>query len=1390
MKIVLKKLIAVFLAISLSLTMLPIWSAFAEGGSDTVLQDLKFDFEDESQLDSWKIEKLPDYHYGIEKYTPLGSETETGVLRAGGIGGDKIAIRYNGDLSNSVSAVSKISGKIAISREPSVYNPIQVYYDYDSDVNKCRYLALASENGKVYYRNYDSDKIRNEGHLAISFAKGDKSNQWLSFEVSYSYSGVVIRLSDQFGVYEDLKFDIDNFSIGTFAVGTGGGTMAKSFFDDIEFKFTPSPEIAANEFKTKHSKILYSDISKITLADKADYEAAQRDFDNLSIDAINLIPEEAANLSAIKQLIEDLGIQEQYGYKQPTYNDVITDDFSTDDILNKIYYTVSDNYYSAQIAEDPTNAENKVLKVAGKSGDVINWRSFAWPEGASLKRVSFDIMFETTSPTPHRGFGLQYSYVDSDNFNKIVTWSEPPDGGWMYYPSSKRNGVPDYDMGHDMTSLFEWVSVDIVYNITEMTAVISFSPKSNPENVTGISVKLSHPKGRFMFSVPSAPSWMNPEGTVYYDNLNIEFQKGDWDDDIKITEPNVTYTGNTWIKNGETQLLYGEKIYSTVTGVEISQIANADVSNATPQYISQETFYSNGDSSVYATAAQHHDGENQQNVSLLQATDDSFKFKIPDDYSEGIYSVKLNAKYSGVEDKYVYINYPRILNIVGEEGRTALQGDSLSIYGHNLVGKYDGSAEITDVDEIDGLGVYVKIVGSNGYVKNLKINSVESKYRLTATLPDDIPAGDYEVMVYNGYGDATCFSAPFILKVKNRSNSLESLRTANEFNVKDFGAIGDGRTPDTAAFVSTFNAAAKAGGGTVFVPQGAYNITNQLKVPDNVKLIGAGTKLTTILVTAYKFAYGELPDGSFVLGNNVEVCDMSFFAQRAGHMISATGAEKGNANHYVHDIRIEMSPTSGMISGGSHSGSLIEGLSPYDAWMMAYREAKGSSTGVIIRGKENAKVYNNDVVVALSCVAVTEPYSEVYNNTASSIIGGGYDYYTGGWSSIGSYQFFENNDYNNQMFPGAPDTSYVARNSLGGIYWNNRELIINDAQMVYGIGRNGIAQKVNDTQYRLLSKISGGIDFKGKMLIVLSGQGKCQTRRIVEHNGDLITLESPFTVEPNRNSRVGIHNSYLNSTYCQNEFYDANTVGLYGVAAGIVYDGNIYSRIRNTIYPYDYGPNWYISWVNQLYDDSYIFQSGGATDLSGESNDIHGIGTNAVVAITVRNNTLLDGHNFMVRTVEQDSVVDLIIEGNYIENSIKPAISVSNSETTADGVIINNNTIVNCNSDYSIGNTVATNDQGYARILLNNDASGTGTFVLGDVDLNGKVTLKDASMIRMYVLGKIELSEEQIKRADVNISGDVTLLDSVLIKQYLLGKAELGKNVDLSDSSDEWIGPF
>lgn len=58
------------------------------------------------------------------------------------------------------------------------------------------------------------------------------------------------------------------------------------------------------------------------------------------------------------------------------------------------------------------------------------------------------------------------------------------------------------------------------------------------------------------------------------------------------------------------------------------------------------------------------------------------------------------------------------------------------------------------------------------------------------------------------------------------------------FNVRDFGAAGDGRTDDTAAFQKALDAAAAAGGGTVFAPRGNYLFAGRLNVPNAVTLRG------------------------------------------------------------------------------------------------------------------------------------------------------------------------------------------------------------------------------------------------------------------------------------------------------------------------------------------------------------------------------------------------------------------------------------------------------------------------------------------------------------------------------------------------------------------------
>jgi hypothetical protein len=58
------------------------------------------------------------------------------------------------------------------------------------------------------------------------------------------------------------------------------------------------------------------------------------------------------------------------------------------------------------------------------------------------------------------------------------------------------------------------------------------------------------------------------------------------------------------------------------------------------------------------------------------------------------------------------------------------------------------------------------------------------------------------------------------------------------YSVLDFGAKGDGKTDDTAAFQRAMDAATQAGGGVVLAPRGNYFFAGHLNVPDAVTLKG------------------------------------------------------------------------------------------------------------------------------------------------------------------------------------------------------------------------------------------------------------------------------------------------------------------------------------------------------------------------------------------------------------------------------------------------------------------------------------------------------------------------------------------------------------------------
>uniref|UniRef100_UPI0032DF7C1B glycosyl hydrolase family 28-related protein n=1 Tax=Azotobacter salinestris TaxID=69964 RepID=UPI0032DF7C1B len=74
-----------------------------------------------------------------------------------------------------------------------------------------------------------------------------------------------------------------------------------------------------------------------------------------------------------------------------------------------------------------------------------------------------------------------------------------------------------------------------------------------------------------------------------------------------------------------------------------------------------------------------------------------------------------------------------------------------------------------------------------------------------------------------------------------------------EFNVKEYGAKGDGNTDDTDAIQAAIDAASKAGGGTVYLPAGEYRVSGgdeasdgALMIKSNVYMAGAGMGQTVI----------------------------------------------------------------------------------------------------------------------------------------------------------------------------------------------------------------------------------------------------------------------------------------------------------------------------------------------------------------------------------------------------------------------------------------------------------------------------------------------------------------------------------------------------------------
>lgn len=139
------------------------------------------------------------------------------------------------------------------------------------------------------------------------------------------------------------------------------------------------------------------------------------------------------------------------------------------------------------------------------------------------------------------------------------------------------------------------------------------------------------------------------------------------------------------------------------------------------------------------------------------------------------------------------------------------------------------------------------------------------------------------------------------------ADSLNNTLEQRAFNVKDYGAIGDGVTEDHVAIQRAVDDAVAAGGGIVFFPSGTYllgkltdaqvpaiasSYTNpSIWVSSNVHLIGAGMSTTTLKRNPI---YDQTTVFSFIKGaeaDNVSVKDMTLWGNKGASFVDGTENE-------------------------------------------------------------------------------------------------------------------------------------------------------------------------------------------------------------------------------------------------------------------------------------------------------------------------------------------------------------------------------------------------------------------------------------------------------------------------------------------------------------------
>lgn len=281
------------------------------------------------------------------------------------------------------------------------------------------------------------------------------------------------------------------------------------------------------------------------------------------------------------------------------------------------------------------------------------------------------------------------------------------------------------------------------------------------------------------------------------------------------------------------------------------------------------------------------------------------------------------------------------------------------------------------------------------------------------------------------------------------------------FNVKDYGAMGDGAADDTISFQKAINAVAKKGGGDVFIPSGTYFL-QPIYLKSNVNLVGESRDTVKIKLIDHASDWSRIV--TVENAENVKIQNITF---DGNYKMNKTG------NEHMHDIFIYDSKNividNNRLINAVGDGVSVSGSRKTSKYITISNNLIEDChrANIVIEQVNHVKIYNNiSKSKTGKPVLHFEPWEEmnfsdakIYNNTFET--NQEPDYYSiqlrGGWGE-GNY-FNEIEFYQNTV--NSPDAEFLVMVTKGAKIYDNILNVANIYIWVQNEDLNFYRNKIN-----------------------------------------------------------------------------------------------------------------------------------------------------------------------------------------------------------------------------------------------------------------------------------------------------------------------------------------